>query len=358
MTVKTTYDEIIRTMKNAFYDECGENCDDLGDISIRFQCVATELYALSTYQNFLEKQLFVTTASGSNLDIQGMLSGVERKKPSYSYGELTFSVSEPAQSDISVPKGTVCSKKDEPFVQFKTTENAVISSGQTSVTVGAVSLRQSSNANAPAKTVSVIVNPPAGVEAVMNEFAFIGGCDEESDEALRARILSLKEVPPNGVNAASLASVVEKDERVLDCLVTGCDEAGKIKVYVKTRNNSVDESLEQYIKDALGICSLAGCEIEIAHAVKKEIKVVCNVHIYQFYDAEAISQEIKATVEKYCSAESIGAVLSMSGLMPVLSEIDGVIDCSAYSPSEQNGDIVCGTGEYISVSSVEVNCYE
>lgn len=358
MTLKTTYNDLIRRMKNKFYEECGEDCDDLGDISIRFQCVATELYALSTFQNYLEKQLFVSTASGENLDIQGSLSGVERKTPSYAQGELTFSVSEAAEADINIPKGTVCSKNDEPYVQFNTTENAVISEGQTSVTVGAVSLRQASNANAPEKTVTVIVNPPAGVETVVNEAAFTGGCDMESDEAFRARILALREVPPNGVNAASLASVIEKDDRVLSCLVTGCDQEGKVRVYLKTRDGNIDETLRETVNDVLGICALAGCVIEIEQAIKKEAKVVCNARVYQFHDIDAVTQEIKSVIEEYCSVCAIGKVLSLEGVLPRLSEIDGVAECQIYSPSEQNGEIACGTGEYIFVSAVEVNCYE
>lgn len=356
--MKTTYSDIIRRMKTAFYDECGEDSDDLGDISVRFQCVATELYALSTYQNYLEKQLFVSTATGENLDVQGTLAGVDRKAASNAEGELTFSVSEPAQNSISIPKGTVCSKEGEPYIQFSTTENAVIPTGQTSITVGAVSLRQASNVNAPAGTVTVMVNPPAGVENVVNEFAFTGGCEIESDETFRARILALRAVPPNGVNAASMAAVVEKDERVLSCLITGCDDAGKINVYVKTRDSNVDESLRESITDRLGVCALAGCQIEIFPAAKKEVKIVCNARIYQFKDEETVSGAIKSAVEGFFSGGIVGKNVFPEDVIPILTEIDGVAECQVYSPSEVNGEIACGTGEYISVSMVEVNCYE
>lgn len=356
--MKTTYSDIIRRMKTAFYNECGEDSDDLGDISIRFQCVATELYALSTYQNYLEKQLFVSTAEGENLDIQGTLTGIARKTASNAEGELTFSVSEPAQSSISIPKGTVCSKEGEPYIQFSTSEAAAIPAGQTSVTVKAVSLRQASNVNAPAGTVTVMVNPPAGVENVVNEFDFTGGCSAEGDESYRKRILALRAVPPNGVNASSMAAVVETDDRVLSCLITGCDDAGKVNVYVKTRNSAVDDSLKESINDKLGVCAMAGCRIEILPAAKKEVSIVCNVRMYQFQDEEAVSKAVKSAVEDFFSGGIVGQNVSPESVLPLLKEIDGVAECQIYSPSEVNGEIACGTGEYISVSSVEVNCYE
>ena len=356
--MKTTYSDFIRRMKTAFYNECGEDSDDLGDISIRFQCVATELYALSTYQNYLEKQLFVSTAEGENLDIQGTLAGVDRKAASNAEGELTFSVSEPAQSNISIPKGTVCSKEGEPYVQFSTSEAASIPAGQTSVTVKAVSLRQASNVNAPAGTVTVMVNPPAGVESVVNEIDFTGGCRAEGDESYRKRILALRAVPPNGVNASSMAAVIETDDRVLSCRITGSDEAGKVNVYVKTRNSAVDESLKEAIIDKLGVCTLAGCQIEIIPAAMKEVTLFCNAKIYQLQDEETVSEAIKTTVEDYFSGGIVGQNISPEAVLPLLKEIDGVAECQVYSPSEVNGEIACGTGEYLSVSSVEVNCYE
>lgn len=355
--MRMTYEEIIDSMRKAFFEECGKNPQELPEIDVRFKSVATELYALSTYSDFVFQQTFASTATGEYLDYHGELVGLTRKTGSTAQGMLTFSLSEPAEKDITVPSETFCSVAGKPFLQFYTTEAAVIPSGALSVTVPAVSLGHAPENNAAADTVTVIVNPPAYVAAVTNAQAFSGACSDESDAAFRARILDSRRVPRNGVNAVSLANIIMQKDEVLDCLIAGCSSENTVQVYVKTRHKTVNDALRSSIADTLGICRLAGCTLQIDEAQANAVRLICDVQVYAGCDTASAAAQVREAVYQYCSAEKIGRSLSLSGLAAALSDIEGIVTYTVHSPAEQNGEIACKTGEYLVVSSVEVNCF-
>ena len=53
---------------------------------------------------------------------------------------------------------------------------------------------------------------PIGVVQCTNPAAFSGGCDAESDEALRGRVLASYQRLPNGANAAYYLSLIHISE--------------------------------------------------------------------------------------------------------------------------------------------------
>ena len=104
LILKITYDEILNNMKNAFYEKSGENVDLMSDLGARFQAVASELYSLSCYGDYILRQSFPQTASGTELDYHAALRDITRKSASKSSGELTFYVDEPIETELTVPK--------------------------------------------------------------------------------------------------------------------------------------------------------------------------------------------------------------------------------------------------------------
>ena len=164
--MRITYNEIINKMKAAYFERCGESVKAFSDTSARLEAAASELFSLACEAEFIFRQAFPQSATGEYLDFHAELRDIQRKQSSKAMGELTFSVIEAAESDVEIPKGTICSKADEVYVQFITTENAVISAGDTEVTVPASALENGGEYNAPAGTVTVMVNPPAGVDGV------------------------------------------------------------------------------------------------------------------------------------------------------------------------------------------------
>ncbi len=77
-----TYDEILNSMKIEFAGEKGEAVKELSDIEARFKAVASEIYSVSAYGDYIMKQSFPQTATGEFLDRHEELRSITRKTAS------------------------------------------------------------------------------------------------------------------------------------------------------------------------------------------------------------------------------------------------------------------------------------
>lgn len=201
--MKRTYEEILDSMKSAYFNECGFVVEKDSTTYKDYEILASELYSLSCYGDYIFKQAFVQSATGENLDMLGELRGCKRKTAAYAAGVLTFSASEVSEEDIVIPSKTVCSAAERPFIQFVTAEDAVIEAGQTQVSVNARAINTGYEYNVDSGSISVMVNAPAGVSSVTNIEAFDGGFSPEDDAHYRKRIINNYSITQNGINCTS-----------------------------------------------------------------------------------------------------------------------------------------------------------
>lgn len=137
MILKRTYEKILGGMQTAYFDECAGNADDDSQAMRLLEIMASELYSLSCYGDYIFRQAFVQTATGDCLDMLGELRDCPRKKASYAFGTLTFTVPDAAEENIIIPMGTVCSAVGKPYIQYATDEDGVIPAGELSARVSA-----------------------------------------------------------------------------------------------------------------------------------------------------------------------------------------------------------------------------
>ena len=185
------------------------------DVYIKLKTLASQIFSLQTKLNWLEKQVFAQTATGIFLDYHAQTRGLFRKKASYSIGSLTFKISSPAKEDILIPAKTLCFSPLAPNIKFSTTTEAIIKKGETEVSVDAKSLNFGLETNLSSQTISSMCNPPEFVESVINNNNFEGGCDEESDENLRLRLLSSFKNISNGCNSSYYHNIAMNHDGVL-----------------------------------------------------------------------------------------------------------------------------------------------
>jgi len=126
-------------------------------------------------------------AEGEALDLLTELIGVFRREAQPAVGTVTFSRSSAASTDYTVPKGTVVQTEGVDPVKFKTTEVKILASGTTSVDAPIEAVEAGTEGNVGANTITVMADPPTGVESVNNAAATDGGENEETDSDLRAR---------------------------------------------------------------------------------------------------------------------------------------------------------------------------
>lgn len=342
-------------MKKAFYDKCGENVELMSDIGARFQAVASELYSLACYEDFVLRQAFVQTATGKYLDYHAELRDKKRKSATKAKGTLVFSILEAVQSDIDIPKGTICAVKDKPYIQFETDEVATIKANEISTTVSATALEAGAQYNIDSGRVTVMVNPPKSVSNVVNSTAFIGGCDEESDEKLRSRLLKAYSVSQNGVSLLSIAQSIEKLPNVMECVVYQGDNA--FDIYVKTANNQLDSELENQIKDNLMLAVIMnkGVNVFAANAKNVGVSILCKI---SDSSKQGIIEKIDDAVKACFNSVGIGEFVSFDKILLSIARIDGVENIEISSNDAQGNVFTAGSGEYLMLDNVEVNTYD
>ena len=343
-------------MQNAFFEITGENADLLSDIGARFKAVASELFNLACYGDFVMKQAFVQTATGEYLDSHAALRDMTRKTATKARGQLTFSVSEPAENNIVIPANTICSVDGREFLQFRTMQSGTISAGSRSVSVNAEAMEYGSDYNVKRDAVTVIVNPPGYVEAVVNTIDFSGGCDDETDEMLRKRILQSYSVPATGLSRYSIAECIMKNSDVLDCNIVK-DSPATLTVYVRTKNGSMTSRLTQKIQDALMVAELTSASTEIELAQPSEYTLNISV-TPRHNDSDEVIEQITKAVKDFCYSVRIGECINLSDIYYTACSAADVKECAVASPYAYNGVITCPQDMYLTPYSITVTCNE
>ncbi|MCD7723319.1 MAG: baseplate J/gp47 family protein [Clostridiales bacterium] len=349
----TTYNEILTAMKNAFFESSGENVSHLSDFEERLKAVASEIFSLSCYGDYILKQAFAQSATGEYLEKHAALRGITRKTAASAAGELVFSLDEALDEDVQIPAGTVCSCADDIYIQFATDSDAVISAGETSAAVGATALGSGKEYNALPGTVTVMVNPPEYVSGVTNESAFSGGTDDESDSSLRERLISSYSAVNNCVNEKSVRELLLTLEEITDALPRIGDN-GELNVFLKTKSGEISEELKTQVEELLYFAAICGVQINCEEAAAKSFNVAISVNVLTGYDEESVLSAVKDAAVQFCAGEKIGKSLNSSALASAVYPCDGVKFADIVLAGSTAGTLSCGTGEYLVLGDISV----
>lgn len=128
---------------------------------------------------------FVDSASGSALDKVVSLLDIRRLQGTRPSTSLRFSRSEGARGSITIPAGTRV-LDDQVQYEYETTETVTMAENQTSISVNARDL-EPGNEPVPAKVLTVLSIPLAGINGVTNPGPARRANNDESDDELRTR---------------------------------------------------------------------------------------------------------------------------------------------------------------------------
>lgn len=339
-----SYDEILNNMKNAYFEQTGENPDMQGDLGFRFKAVASQIFDMAVNADFVLKQSSWKTATGESLDNIGLACGVVRKQPTKAQGTLTFSVAEPKEKDLIIPAGTICSKKDEKFIQYVTLADCLISAGGRGSTVEAEACGYGEEYNCDFDQITVMVNPPTGVDRVCNT-RFSGGWSCEEDEAFRIRIGTALCYPHNGLNKEYLCNRICQIDEVLSCKISYSENT--IFVWCKTRNSLLNDGARNEILSILDFCSLINLNVLVLIATGSEFdtKILCS--------GNATNLEVQSSVQKYFSNLGVGDTPSKTKLESYLRKN---LDIDFVDAKLVGGNVA--VNQYPVLNNVEVVAYD
>lgn len=353
-----TYEEILANMKSAYFSESGDVPNENSPEYKRLQAVASELYALSTYGDYIFRQAFIQTASSECLDKHGQLRGCTRKTASKSKGKLVFSVAEPATEDIIIPKGTVCSVTSQPLLQYATQKQAVIKAGTYSVSVDAQSLGYGEKYNVGENEITVMVNAPVGITSVNNPQEFIGSSDEENDIAYRNRIMSVYRAAPNGIGVRAMENTICDFDFVKDCRISYSPARQRIEIVAVAKQGNFTAEQEKMIVNSVVLKELLGTEVCVIQANVRNYSLVAEVNVRLGFDKNEIKKEVEDIITASSASLRIGEALQLSKISKQLVKIDAVSDFNIYSEDAYNDVIICDSNSYLYLKDLAVNCFE
>ncbi|MBV8971908.1 MAG: baseplate J/gp47 family protein [Sphingomonadaceae bacterium] len=143
------------------------------------------------YLDYIARQAVPFTATDEYLEGWAALHGVTRKPATAAAGQVAFS----GTNGSVIPAGTPMSRADG--VAFRSTADATVASGTTTVSVVAVAT--GADGEAPAGVPMTLSSGVAGVQSTgLTTTPLTGGADVEGDDAFRSRMLLAYAAPPQG----------------------------------------------------------------------------------------------------------------------------------------------------------------
>ncbi|MEG2015651.1 MAG: baseplate J/gp47 family protein, partial [Oscillospiraceae bacterium] len=245
-----TYEEILTTMKTKFKQESGFEADDASDIGIRLRLLAGQLFSQSADISFVANQVFLQTASGEFLDKHAQMRGFSRRLATKAHGTARFATAKAALSDIVIPIGTLCAISGANAQNYATTQQATLLQGKTFVDIPIVAQSSGTNGNAALGCVTILINPPQGINSVTNTTVITGGSEQEDDELLRSRIFKSFAQISNGANQQFYEEIAMQNPKVISVnAISTARGAGTVDVVFDTAEQ--DTAQINAIKNAL-----------------------------------------------------------------------------------------------------------
>jgi len=202
------------------------------------ESVATEL-ANATNNSTLQTYSFdVNSKSGAELDAFVNIFGMTRNLGTRAYGTVTFTLSSPATSIITILQGTqvYVPSTTSPLnanIYFSTTVPATFAIGQTEVQVPVQSLLPGSFNNVAAGAINTVLTPIVGLPTVNNFSPIVGGTDTETDTQLQNRFSATAFSNISGT-VDKFTSVVLQDPNVSQVNVVGAQQNYNEQIQVQT----------------------------------------------------------------------------------------------------------------------------
>ncbi|MGN0478869.1 MAG: baseplate J/gp47 family protein [Hominenteromicrobium sp.] len=322
------FEEIYARMAQTYASLAGFEPDDASDAGIRLRVLAGEIYTALCALETVRDAAFPQTAAGEALDLHAGERGLARKPAVRAKGTLTFSRGTPLTYDVEIPCGTVCAASGA-AAEFETTEAAVLAAGELSVTAAAQAVTGGRAFNAAVHAVDTLVTPPAGIESVRNDTAFSGGSDEESDDALRRRLLASYSVLPNGANSETYRRAALQIPGVEHVnVVPRANGIGTVAVYLYGDRAAVTEETVTAVQTVLD--ALREINVDVTVAAAEPVSKRVTMYIVPkdgcgFSDVKAICEE---AVRAYFDTLSVGDPFVAAAVVGAIMQTGAVKNCS------------------------------
>ena len=343
--------EIYEQMRGTFAQRAGfvpsEGCDS----AVRLYALAAELQSLLMQADWVLDQSFPQTAQGTYLDYHAETRGITRGAAEKAAGVIRFAAADKVTAACPIEKGTVCMTAEG--VRFETTEDAAIAVGSQWADVPAQAVEAGAGGNVIAGTVTLLSAMPVGVVQCTNPAAFSGGCDAESDEALRRRVLASYQRLPNGANAAYYEQEAMRYPGVAAAKAVGRARGiGTVNVVIATHAGVPDAALLAAVETDLQKKREIAVDVKVLAPAVETVAVTAALKAapgYTFAEAKAGAQ---SALEALFTGGLLGKSVTTARLLTLLCGVEGVENVHLTAPA---ADVAVGSTELPMLGTVTIS---
>ena len=346
-----TYKDIVSSTLSAIGQRTGLTNFNVGSV-VRtlaevYAEVVAELYAFGAE---MLKQGFLDTATGFWLDRKASEYGLIRKPAIKTEGRVVFSRKVARNTNVSIPSGSiVTTPKDQSGKEYRffTTEDAILPSGQLSVTVPVIAETAGSAFNVGPWSITLMKTYVAGVDAVSNptDWMSIVGADEEKDSALRQRcFLAWEELSQGGTARAYVSWALSvpgvKSAFVDDTLPRG---EGTVDIYIMGEAGPPDPALLASVQDVVDQNRPITADAQVRSPQVVSVNISVSVVPRSGYDILSLEAEIRRRVSVFFGdiedttltilPLGVGQDVIVSQLIGIIMAVPGMYSVVIHSPS-------------------------
>ena len=343
--------EIYEQMRGTFAQRAGfvpsEGCDS----AVRLYALAAELQSLLMQADWVLDQSFPQTAQGMYLDYHAETRGITRGAAEKAAGVIRFAAADKVTAACPIEKGTVCMTAEG--VRFETTEDATIAVGSQWVDVPAQAAEAGAGGNVIAGTVTLLSAMPVGVVQCTNPAAFSGGCDAESDEALRRRVLASYQRLPNGANAAYYEQEAMRYPGVAAAKAVGRARGiGTVNVVIATHAGVPDAALLAAVETDLQKKREIAVDVKVLAPAVETVAVTAALKAAPGYTFAEVKAGAQSALEALFTGELLGKSVTTARLLTLLCGVEGVENVHLTAPA---ADVAVGSTELPMLGTVTIS---
>jgi uncharacterized phage protein gp47/JayE len=328
-----SYREIFETMRN--YIIANQNkFTDFNEGSAMLSLIeapARELAALynKTISNI---ELYAKDMAYAQFDFK-------KKEGMYAGGVVVFSRVAASSIEVRIPQGSRISMADG--LQFETTEEGRIPPGATtSGPVPASCTKVGDIGNTGIHKINTIVNSLYGVDSVINQAAFSGGVNEESDEEYSARfsefIIGLGKSSVSGIRATALSINGVRSVSLVEHFPA--ENGYNFTLYAENGSGGLPAAIKAIVEEVIigndNVEGVRACGIN-ARILTPQISTVNPVLVFRVdgtIPAGLIEEAILLNINNYMNALKIGELYKKNIIYNMAMRQAGVADIISLTP--------------------------
>lgn len=296
-------------------------------------------HELHAHIDFVQKQTMFDSAEADYLDRWASIFRIYRTPATKASGTASIAFS---AGSVDVPVGTILQSEDG--TQFQSTASPAGTNLAVEALVGGAAGNLASG-----ETLS-FVSPIAGVESEATSLGISGGADQETDEALRERLLERTRETPCGGSAADYIAWAKSIPGVTRAWVTQGAQPGTVIVrFVCDGNASIIPDAEMvarvqaYIDEVRPVTAIVTVLAPTTKAVNMSISDLTP-------DTAAVREAIEAALTDLFTAEAVpGGSIYLSHIRAAISGAAGETDYTLVSPS---ADVTSASGELLVLGTI------